>query len=306
MSRAFCANLRYSHRCVRGAGPRARCAGRTPRSCAGRSTAAISALSPLARGSTNSSRSSSPFPPCSTLLVRDRSRHGRANGRRTVPRLRLGRVYLLAHDPGMLADLPDPAEPVVLEQLDGRAEQEPPNGFATSGHLGDRLDETATRCGDLLERAAEGSPRDALPAMLFVNVEAGDPPVRQRWRVLFVFAPVLDGRKFFGAAVLAPSLSDPVVVEDQRRVRPALANLGLLGGAIPRVTGAVHLKAFRVKAHAPAAAEDAIIALDYLRERVPGRGVKRPDTIRNPLSHRQQHRGGVGSAGKSISQRAAG
>src|SRR5215831_18652282 len=277
MSRAFCANLRYSHRCVRGAGPRAHCAGPTPRSCAGRSTAAISALSPLARGSTNSSRSSSRFPPCSTLLVRDISRHGRVNGRRTAPRLRSGRVYLLAHDPGMLADLPDPAEPVVLEQLDGRAEQEPSNGFATSGHLGDRLDETATCCGDLLEGAAEGSPRDALPAMLFVNVEAGDPPVRQRWRVLFVFAPVLDGRKFFGAAVLAPSLSDPVVVEDQGRVRPALANLGLLGGAIPRVTGAVHLRAFRVKAHAPAAAEDAIIALDYLREGVPGRGVKRPD-----------------------------
>src|SRR5215472_15505290 len=168
-----------------------------------------------------------------------------ANGRRAVPRLRSGRVYLLAHDPGMLADLPDPAEPVVLEQLDGRAEQEPPNGFATSGHLGDRLDETATRCGDLLEGAAEGSPRDAPPAMFFVNVEAGDPPVRQRWRVLFVFAPVLDGRKFFWAAVLAPSLSDPVVVEDQRRVRPALANLGLLGAAISRVTGAVHLKAFR-------------------------------------------------------------
>jgi hypothetical protein len=37
--------------------------------------------------------------------------------------------------------------------------------------------------------------------------------------------------------------TDPVV-EDQRRVRPALANLGLLGGAIPRVTSAVHLKAF--------------------------------------------------------------
>src|SRR5215510_4367534 len=105
---------RFQVLCVRGAGPRARCAGRTPRSCAGRSIAAISALSPVARGSTNSSRSSSPFPPCSTLLVRDRSRHGRANGRRTVPRLRLGRVYLLAHDPGMLADLPDPAEPVVL------------------------------------------------------------------------------------------------------------------------------------------------------------------------------------------------
>jgi hypothetical protein len=69
---------------------------------------------------------------------------------------------------------------------DGRAEQEPPNGFATSGRLRDRLDKTATRCGDLLERAAEGRPRDALPAMLFVNVEAGDPPVRQRWRVLFV------------------------------------------------------------------------------------------------------------------------
>src|SRR5262249_60836408 len=105
-------------------------------------------------------------------------------------------------------------------------------------------------------------------------------------RVLSGLAPVADGLKSCGAAVQAPSLRDAVVGEDQRRVRQALANLGLLGGGIPRVTGAVHLKSFRVKAHAPAAAEDAIIALDYLREGVPGRGVKRPDTIRNLLSHR--------------------
>jgi hypothetical protein len=63
--------------------------------------------------------------------------------------------------------------------------------------------------------------------MLLVDVEAGDPPVRSGWRVLLVFAPVLDSRKFLGAAVLAPALSEVTVIEDQLCVRPALADPGL-------------------------------------------------------------------------------
>src|SRR5215469_163170 len=99
-------------------------------------------------------------------------------GHETPPRLRSGRVDLPAHDPRVLADLADPAEPMVLEQLDGRSEQEPAVCLAAGCHLGDCFDETATSGRDLLECAAKRRPGDALPTMLRVDPEAGDPPVR--------------------------------------------------------------------------------------------------------------------------------
>lgn len=87
---------------------------------------------------------------------------------------------------------------MLLEEFDGRAEQEPARRLAAGGHLGDGLDEAAADMGDLVERAFQRRPCDALAAMLLVDVEAGDPPVRPRWRVLVVLALVLDAR----AAVL--------------------------------------------------------------------------------------------------------
>src|SRR4051812_14549842 len=207
-------------------------------------------------------------------------------GRRNINRRRGGgarggnpsfRANRPADDPGVLAHLPHAGEPVVLEQLDGRAEQEPALRDAAVGHLGDRLDEPAAGRGDLVERTAERGPGDAPTAMLAVDVEAGDPPVGRRRRVLLVDAAVLDVRQLGGAAVLAPALRDAVLVEDQRGVRPAGPHELLLDRAVAGLAGA----ALRVEADAPAAAEDPVVALDDLGEGVPGGRVERPDGERH-------------------------
>ena len=134
-----------------------------------------------------------------------------------------------AHDPCVLADLATAGEPVLLEELDRGAEQEPARRLATGGHLGDGLDEPAAEPGDLVERALQAGPGDALTAMPLVDVEAGDPPIRSRWRVLVVFAPVLDARELLRAAVLAPALGGAVLVDDQRGMSAAGADPILLG-----------------------------------------------------------------------------
>jgi hypothetical protein len=64
--------------------------------------------------------------------------------------MRLRGVDVPAHDPRVLAHLPSPREPVLLEQFDRCAEQEPALSFAASGGLGDRFDQTASSGSDLL------------------------------------------------------------------------------------------------------------------------------------------------------------
>src|SRR5579859_2629757 len=139
-------------------------------------------------------------------------------------------------------------------------------GLAAGGHLGDGLDAATAGLGDLAERALQRGPGDALTAVPLVDVEAGDPPVRQRRRVLVVLAPVLDVRELGGAAVLAPPLRGAVVIEDKSRVGAAVADPGLLCRAIvgPLLAGQ------QVIADAPASAEDAVVAFDKLGERIPG------------------------------------
>src|SRR5215475_5698138 len=187
------------------------------------------------------------------------------------------RVHLLAHDPCVLAYLPASGEPVLLEELDGRTEQETTMSLAARGHLGDSLNAATAGLGDLVEGAFQRRPGDALAAMLLVYVEAGDPPVRPRRRVFVVFAPVLDIRQFRGAAVLAPPLCDAVVVEDQRRMRAAVPDPGLLGRAIVGPP----LAALEVITDAPAPSEDAVVAFDKLGEGIPRGGVKRTDCVRH-------------------------
>jgi hypothetical protein len=115
----------------------------------------------------------------------------------------------------VLADLADAVKAVLLEKLDGRAEQEAALRLAAGRHLGDRLDKPAAEIGDLVERALQRRPRDALTAVPLVDEEAGDPPVRRRRTVLVVLALVLDARKLGGAAVLAPALCGSVLADDQ-------------------------------------------------------------------------------------------
>src|SRR5512132_3152912 len=95
-------------------------------------------------------------------------------------------VDLAAHDPRVLADLPSPREPVLLEELGGRAEQEPALSLPSGGNLGDRLDETAAGVGDLGDCALQPGPRDSAAAMALVDEDAGDPPARTRRRILRV------------------------------------------------------------------------------------------------------------------------
>jgi hypothetical protein len=170
----------------------------------------------------------------------------------------------------VLADLPAAGESVLLEEFCGRAEQEAARRRAAECHFRDGLDEAAAGMGDLVERPFQCRPCDALPAMLRVDVEAGDPPVRPRRRVLLVLAPVLDARKLLCVAVLAPPLRSAALIEDERRVRTTCPDPVLLDDAMADPL----LAAFRVITDAPAPAEDPVVALDQLREGIPRRCVR--------------------------------
>ena len=60
---------------------------------------------------------------------------------------------------------------------------------AAGSHFRDALDKAPTGAGDLVQRPFERGPRDALPAVPLVDVEAPDPPVRPRWWILLVRPP---------------------------------------------------------------------------------------------------------------------
>src|SRR5215469_15070092 len=181
-----------------------------------------------------------------------------------------------AHDPGVFADLADAGEAVLLEKLDRRAEQEAALRLTVGGHLRDRLDKPAAHVCDLIERAFQRRPRDALTAVLLVHEEAGDPPVWRRRSGLVILAPVLDARKFFGTTVLAPALRGAILVEDERGMRAAFLDPAFLCGTIVRRACPGRLG---VVAHAPAAAEDPVVALDEFGERGPCGCVEPPDRI---------------------------
>src|SRR5215469_15323565 len=64
-------------------------------------------------------------------------------------------------------------------------------------------------------------------------------------------------------------------------MRTTVADPGFLRDSVSWVIGgSVGAQALGVKAHAPAAAENPVVALDKLRERVPCRRVERPDRVR--------------------------
>src|SRR5215472_3128901 len=198
------------------------------------------------------------------------------------------RADLPGHDPCVLADLAGPGEPVLLEELDRRAEQEPARGLAAGGHLRDRLDQAAPVRGDLLKCAFQRRPGDSLAAMVLVDPDARDPPVRPRRRVLVVFALVLDGGQFLRASVLAPPLRGAALVEDQRRVRAVRPDPALLPGTVLR---RVCMGQLAMEAHAPATSEDPVVALHHLCEGIPRGRAERPDRVRHhrfPSSRRRQ------------------
>ena len=133
---------------------------------------------------------------------------------------RLCGIDVSAYDPRVLAHLPYSGEPVLFEKLNRRAEQETALGFTADGRFGYRLDQAAALGGDLRERALEPGSGDPLAAVPLVDEYAGDPPAGRRRRILAVLTVVLEPKPV-GAAVLAPALRDPLLIEDQRRVRLA-------------------------------------------------------------------------------------
>src|SRR3981189_1140299 len=124
-----------------------------------------------------------------------------------------------ADNPRGFADPPVAGEAELFEEFDGRAEQEPAWRLAAGRHLGDGLDKTSACLGDLAERALARRPREALATVFRIDVEAGDPPIRARGRGLVVLALVFDGRQFLGAAILAPSPCQAVLVKHERGMR---------------------------------------------------------------------------------------
>ena len=136
----------------------------------------------------------------------------------------------------MLADLPASGEPIPLEQLRGRAEQETALSLPPGCHLGDRLDQTATGGCDLSERTLQPGLRDSPAAMALVDEDARDPPARTRRRVLRVLTMMLQP-EFLRTAVLAPALRSAVLVENQAAwARPALtsSSFSVRGSLTPR------------------------------------------------------------------------
>ena len=138
----------------------------------------------------------------------------------------------------------------------------------------DGLDKTAAGAGDLVKRTLQACPGDALAAMLLVDEDAGDSPVRPWWRVLVVLTLVFDVRKFLGAPVLAPALGRAVLVEGQRGVGPTRTNAVLLDLAIVDSP----ICALWVIPDAPAPTENPVVALDEFREDIPCGCVELPES----------------------------
>ena len=96
-------------------------------------------------------------------------------------RCRLCGLDLATHNPRVLADLASPHEPVLLEQLGGRGEEEPARASrpAVASEIASTI--LAARVRDLRERALEPGSRDPPAAMALVDEDASDPPTRT-WR----------------------------------------------------------------------------------------------------------------------------
>src|SRR5262245_65248301 len=98
------------------------------------------------------------------------------------------RIDLPLYDPRVLSYLPAPGESELLEKVHGSAEQETALSVAARGDLRDSLDAASPGVGNLVERTFQGCPGNALASMLRVNVQARNPPVRPRPRLLAVSA----------------------------------------------------------------------------------------------------------------------
>src|SRR6266508_6734469 len=139
------------------------------------------------------------------------------------------------------------------------------------------LHHATARLRDQVEGTTKRDSRDAFPSIVPVDEDARDPIVGRLIRAgRLIFLPVMDVRELVRRAVLAPGHRG-LAVEDQGRVSVALANETLLPGAAFFALGPADP---RMEPGAPAAAEPhALVLLSETRERIPSRGIKRPDRI---------------------------
>src|SRR6266699_3850578 len=139
------------------------------------------------------------------------------------------------------------------------------------------LHDAPARLRDQVEGTTKRNSCDAFPSIVPVDEDARDAIVgRVVGAGRLVFLPVMDVREFVGRAVLAPGHRG-VAVEDQGRVSVALANETLLPRAAFFALGPADP---RMEPGAPAAAEPhTLVLLSETRERIPSRGIKRPDRI---------------------------
>src|ERR1700761_810611 len=173
------------------------------------------------------------------------------------------------HHPSPLGYLPVPLEAELFEQV-GRAGVE--IGAALRGApfdlLGVGLDEAAPSRADGGQHGTESRPRDPTAPVLASGEDAADPPVGQLVQALGVGLRVFDVRKLRRRPVLTPADAFIAVV-DQNLVHRPVANVGLLGPAVPG-NGMAPADPLGMKTHAPAAAPDTVVGLHQPGKVVPG------------------------------------
>ena len=185
------------------------------------------------------------------------------------------------HDPAVLADLPIPDEPKPLVCRGRTIEEEA--RWHRCGVLGISLDGSPAEFRDQIERTGERRGGNALTAASLSDVATPDPPIWRGRSTLLVRSPVLDPGHLVGRPELAPA--DAILpVEDERGMGRSCPNTSELPTAVHarRVLGVVG-----VEAHAPASAEDPVVALDQRSERWPCRLVESPDLV--PSFHDEAH-----------------
>src|SRR3954454_19468516 len=174
----------------------------------------------------------------------------------------------------MLAEATGSLEAVALEHRHRAVVEKRPGDRAALGVLGIALHGASPEPRDLVHSARARGGGDPAAPVLAVDEEAGDPPIRKGDETVDVRAAALDARQLVGRPELTPA-DAPRAVVHERGVGPALPDSGLLLGSVLR-HGLRAPDPFGVKAHAPAAAPHAVVALDQLREVRPGALVQRP------------------------------
>ncbi len=176
----------------------------------------------------------------------------------------------------MLADLAVADEAELLVGRERAVEEE--SGGHRARVFGVALDRPAAPARDEIERTGERCCGDALAPAALADEAAGDPPVGRRRASLLVGGAALDPRQLLGRAELAPAQA-VLAVEDERRMGRSRADALQLPLAVESRRGLL-ADAGRVEAHAPTAAEDAVVALHQGGEGIPRRLVERPDGVR--------------------------